>query len=308
MSVAYLFPGQGSQSAEMGRVLYEQHPEARAIFDQADSVLGFKLSELCIDGSDEDLADTSVQQPAVFVTSLARWAVIEAQNWPRADYVAGHSLGELTALTAAGCFSFVAGLQLAHERGQLMTKWSRPGAMAAILGLDVGTVNALCKQVSAETGRIVTLANDNSPRQQVISGEADAVEKVGRAAVARGARKAVSLPISIASHCDLMTDVSAEFGKVLATAPINIPRLPVISNLTTGILFTVDQIRHELAMQVTQCVRWRESMLTLRDLGVETLIDVGPNDVLHKLMRRIDKTATRFAFDPETPEPPLAAS
>lgn len=307
MSVAYLFPGQGSQSVGMGRVLYEQHPEARAVFDQADKFLGYKLSELCINGSVADLAQTDVQQPAIFVTSLAAWAVIESQAWPRADFVAGHSLGELTALTAAGCLSFVAGLQLAQERGRLMAELSRPGSMAAILGLDeVAIVMALCKLVSAETKQVVVLANDNSPTQQVISGETEAVRRVGELVVKRGARRSVPLPISIASHCSLMDDVAAEFSKVLATAPINTPRIPIISNLTTGILFTVDQIRAELASQLTECVRWRESMLMLRNLGVDTLVDVGPSDTLHKLMRRIDKTATRIHFDPTDAAYPLA--
>lgn len=290
----------------MGRLLYTQHPEARAVFDQADAFLGYKLSELCIDGSEADLADTSVQQPAIFTTSLARWALIEANAWPRADYVAGHSLGELTALTAAGCLSFVAGLQLANERGRLMATYSRPGSMAAILGLDSRTVIRLCAKVAAETKQVVTLANDNSPVQQVISGETNAVRLVGLRAVEQGALKVIPLPISIASHCTLMTDVSAEFGKVLETAPLNAPRIPVISNLDSSILFTVPQIRQELTKQVTQCVRWRDSIQMLRNIGVDTFVDVGPSDVLHKLMRRINRTSTRLSFDPESAAYPLS--
>lgn len=301
MTTAYLFPGQGSQFVGMGRDLYERHPAARALYDQADAILGFALSSLCFDGPEAVLTDTVNQQPALFVTSLAAWTVIQSDSdWPAADYLAGHSLGEITALAAAESIDFADGLRLVRRRGELMQRAGElaPGGMMAVLGLDAATTEALCARAGAETGKPVQLANDNCPGQLVISGDATALAAAGELAQAAGARKVVLLPVTVAAHSALMASVSAEYATVVDAIPVNQPRIPVISNLTAEPLPSPRMIRHELRQQLVSPVRWTESMQTLRARGVDTFAEVGPGDVLTKLMRRIDRSATRRTFGP----------
>ncbi|MBE2222956.1 MAG: ACP S-malonyltransferase, partial [Anaerolineae bacterium] len=206
MTIAYLFPGQGSQQVGMGRDLYESHAEAKALFDEADALLGFALSALCFDGPEDALTDTVNQQPALFTTSLAMFTVLKAQDSPAPSFVAGHSMGELSALAAAGCMSFADGLRLARRRGELMAQAGErePGAMAAILALETATVEQICAEASERNGRSVQVANDNCPGQIVISGDKAALNTAVALAEEAGARKVVVLPITIAAHSLLM--------------------------------------------------------------------------------------------------------
>lgn len=299
MSAAYLFPGQGSQFVGMGRELYERYPLARTLFDQADQLLGYPLSQLCFQGPEEQLTDTVTQQPAVFVTSLAAWRVMQrSPEWPRADYVAGHSLGEFAALVAAGSLTFDAGLMLVRRRGELMKRADEiaPGGMAAILGMDVRVVAEVCAAAQAQTGRVVQVANDNCPQQVVISGDEVGLTTAMQLVEAAGARKVMRLPISIAAHSPLMASVMPDFAAAIRDVPLNAPAIPVISNLSAEPLAAPRRIRTELEQQLTSPIRWTEAMLYLRRRGVTTFIEVGPGDVLTKLMKRIDPSATRRTF------------
>ncbi len=279
----------------MGHDLVRISPEARALFEEADDLLGFPLSTLCFEGPEETLTDTVNQQPALFVTCLAMLRVMEARGWEPPAYVAGHSLGELTALAAAGSLAFADGLALVRRRGELMKEAGerQPGRMAAILALDADTVRGLCAQVGAQTGLSVQLANDNCPGQLVISGDGEAVTAVLDAAQAVGARKVVVLPITIAAHSSLMAPAEAAFATAVDTTPVAPPRMPVISNVTARPLTTVDAIRTELKAQLTSPVAWYESMQYLLGQGVDSFVEVGPGGVLLGLMKRIERSAQR---------------
>lgn len=263
--------------------------------------MGFSLSELCFYGPEEALTDTVNQQPALYVTSLAAWAVLQERGWPAAAYVAGHSLGEFSALAAVSSLAFTDGLALVRKRGELMKAAGEaaPGEMAAILALDMAQVSELCAEAQEATGRPVQVANDNCPGQVVISGEREAVqEAVGRAREA-GARKVITLPITIAAHSPLMEPAVEPFTEAIRQTPFSEPSVPVIGNTTARPLTDPEAIRAELAAQLTGSVRWTESMQFLRDQGVETFIEVGPGDVLTGLMKRIDRKATRKTFELE---------
>ncbi|MCA9924403.1 MAG: ACP S-malonyltransferase [Anaerolineales bacterium] len=299
MSIAYLFPGQGSQSVGMGADLYEQVPAARALFDQADEQLGFSLSSLCFSGPEAALTDTTNQQPALFVTSLATLKAIEAAGWEPPAFMAGHSLGELTALTAAGSISFAAGLNLVRQRGEIMAAAGvrEPGAMAALLALDIPAVTEICAQAAAATGKPVQVANDNCPGQVVISGDETALDKAMDLAEAAGARKVVKLPITIAAHSTLMKTAASEFGTAVDNTPIHAPKIPVIGNVQAQPLTTPDEIRAELKAQLTSAVAWTDSINYLHAQGVTTFVEVGPGDILLKLVRRIQRSSTRLKFE-----------
>jgi [acyl-carrier-protein] S-malonyltransferase len=284
----------------MGRALYEREPAVRAVFDHADGILGFSLAALCFDGPEDQLTDTINQQPALLTCSLAAWHVIRgSQDWPQADYVAGHSLGEFSALVAAGSLTFADGLRLVRRRGELMKKAGEiaPGGMAAILGLDADRATAICAEVSAETGQPLLVANDNCPGQLVISGAVDALEQAMVLAKESRARKVVRLPISIAAHSPLMASVSAEFDAVVDSMPISVPDMPVIGNVSALPLTTPEAIRTELKQQLTHSVRWTESMQYLGQCGVGTYVEVGPGNVLTGLMKRIQRSSDRQTFD-----------
>jgi [acyl-carrier-protein] S-malonyltransferase len=301
MSTAFLFPGQGSQFVGMGRELYDRQPAARALFDEADARLGFPLSRLCFDGPEEALTDTAVQQPALFTTSLAAWAVLtERGEAANAAYLAGHSLGEFSALAAAGALSFADGLALVRRRGELMKLAGerQPGGMAAVLGLDAAPVAELCATAAAETGRYVGVANDNCPGQVVITGDETALARAMTLLGEAGARKVVRLPISIAAHSPLMGSVAAEFAAAVAAVPLAPARVPVVANVTAHPITTPDEVRAELTAQLTAPVRWTDSVRQLGALGVNAYVETGPGDVLLGLVKRIDREATRTKFDP----------
>lgn len=299
MATAYLFPGQGSQYVGMGKDAYENNPAARALFDEADALFGFSLSELAFSGPEEQLMDTVYQQPALFVTSLANWMSMRDEGWPEANAMAGHSLGEFSALTAAGSMTFSDGLQVVRKRGELM-KWAgelSPGAMAAVLALPVEQIASLCAQAEDETGRLVRVANDNCPGQTVISGDEAALQRAVELLEEAGARRIVRLPITIAAHTDLMDSVSEDFATAVDEIPLQEPQVPVIGNVTAKPLQTVEEIRRELKSQLTSPVAWAESMRYLLEAGSDTFIETGPNTVLLGLLKRIDRKAKRIAYD-----------
>ncbi len=299
MNVAFLFPGQGSQHVGMGHNLYEAVPASRAVFDQADVQLDFPLSKLCFFGPEENLTDTVNQQPALYVTSLAGWEAIQVDGgWPVPEYVAGHSLGEISALAAAGSIAFSDGLALVRRRGELMKEAGQrlPGAMAAILALDYEKVGEYCAQAQETTGRPVQVANDNCPGQVVISGDKVALDEALKLAKDGGARRVIPLPITIAAHSPLMASSAAEFARAVDDTLINKPRIPVIGNVSAKPLTTPAEIRSELKAQLTAPVLWTSSINYLLDQGVETFLEVGPGEVLLGLVKRINRKVKRIKF------------
>jgi len=292
--VAFVFPGQGSQYVGMGKSLYEASETARKVFDQADAVLGFRLSEMCFDGPEAQLNDTINAQPAILTVSIAclnaikeRWQAIGQVIAP--IYVAGHSLGEFTALVAADVLDFEAALLLVRERGRLMKEsgLARPGGMLAVLGLDRAILEAVVQDAGARG--VITLANANSPGQIVLSGEGPALDYAAELAMARGAAKVVRLPITIASHSPLMARAAAQFAELVARLPLRQPRIPVVANITGQVLTTADQVRMELAEHILKPVQWTSSVLEMVTHGSAEFFEIGPGQVLSGLIRRISR-------------------
>ncbi len=298
-TTAFVFPGQGSQVVGMGKALAEAYPIAQETFQQADEILGFALSHLCFEGPEEELNDTYNTQPALYVAGIAALRALQTEV-PQAmpACVAGHSLGELTALTAIGALSFEDGLRLVRERGRLMKLAGErsPGAMAALLGLDADVVRELCAQAQTETGGALVLANDNCPGQIVISGDNTALEKGLELAKDAGAKRAVKLAVSIAAHSPLMESVADDFKAVLADTEFEQPTVPVYGNVTAETLVDVAAIRDELGKQLTHSVRWTESVQAMIANGMEQFIECGSGNVLAGLLRRIDRSKTGIAL------------
>lgn len=291
---ALLFPGQGSQEVGMGRDLASAYPAARQLFDEADDLLSFSLSSLCFDGPTEELNDTANTQPALFVTSLAALRALEAEGGPlKPAAVAGHSLGELTALVAAGAMGFEDGLRLVRERGRLMKEAGQrsPGGMAAVLKMGDQDVEDACRQASDETGRPVQIANYNSPGQVVVSGDEQALNRAIELLKEKGGRRIIRLAVSIAAHSPLMASVVEEFRAAVEATPFDVPEAPIVGNVSAGPLRTVADVRGELAAQLTCPVRWTDSMRWMIDQGVDQFVEVGPKDVLTKLVSRIEPSA-----------------
>lgn len=300
-NTALVFPGQGSQEIGMGSDLVMAFPEAQAAFAQADELLGVSLSALCFNGPSDDLNNTLNTQPALYVMGVALLRVLEASFGKelRPAFVAGHSLGEFTALTAADALDFSDGLRLVRERGRLMNEASRrqPGAMAALLGLNADAVRELCRDVTEQTGSIVVLANDNCPGQIVISGETSAIDAAIPLATERGAKRAVPLTVSVASHSPLMQTITPDFEQALNAVPFNTPAIAVVGNVTAQPISSADAIRQELGAQLTSTVRWTESIDFMLQQGIDTFIELGPKDVLSGLIKRIDRATTRFTLN-----------
>lgn len=294
----------------MGQDLYVTYPAAKAIFDQADDLLGFALSRLCFEGPEDELTDTINVQPALLTASVALLAALATefgeQGTTDADtadeldgnYVAGHSLGEYSALVAAGSLTFGDALRLVRERGRLMKEagTTNPGKMAAVLGLDEGQVASICAEATANRG-IAVVANDNCPGQIVISGDEEGMDQAMVALSDAGARKVVPLAVSVASHSPLMQPAAMKLRAAIDATPISTPVVPVIGNTTAKPLTNVNAIRDELAAQMTGSVRWTTSMEYLVKAGVTDFIEVGPGDVLSKLMRRIERSTNRLTVN-----------
>lgn len=295
-SSAALFPGQGSQVVGMGADFARTYSAARETFEQADEILGFGLSRVCFKGPGDELDQTVITQPALYVCSIAIWRVLrELLLTARPAWMAGHSLGEFSALTAANALSFQDGLRLVQARGRFMQQAGEgnPGAMAAILAMDIKQVESLCAEVSAEMGQIVVLANDNCPGQAVVSGNIAAVDRLIERASAAGARRAVKLSVSVAAHSPLMAAALEGFLEVVHSTAFSPPDPVVYGNVSAQPLATAAEIKTELDQQLTRSVRWTDSMRLIIDAGAETFIEIGSGSVLTGLMRRIDRSKER---------------
>lgn len=280
MSSILVFPGQGSQSVGMGRELYENNAAARAVFDEVDDALNQKLSDIIFNGPMEDLTLTTNVQPAIMAVSIA---MLRASGVPLTEYVAGHSLGEYTALCAAGALSVADTAKLLRLRGDAMQR-AVPvgrGLTAVILGLDIDVVRDICAKNDCD------VANDNSPGQVVISGAKEIVEKTLEDAKSAGARRAMPLALSVPVHCRIQVPAADEMRAALAQTDIKTPAAPLISNKTCTPISDPDEIREALVYQITHGVRWRESVLAMHDMGITETIEVGPGAVLTGLTKRI---------------------
>lgn len=297
---AFIFPGQGSQIVGMGADFSERYPLARQTFEEADDILGMKFSEICFTDPDDLLNETQNTQPALYITSVAILRVLQDLN-PSAQvkFTAGHSLGEFTALFLADAYTFADGLKLVRRRGELMNSAGEtaPGAMAAILGVDTDIIRQICEDASTQIGQPVVVANDNCPGQIVISGDVQALDKAIELASEAGARKAVKLAVSVAAHSPLMATVSEELNQSIQTTELKAPQLPVYANVSAQPMKTVEDIREELNQQLTQTVRWSETIQNMIADGCETFIEIGSQKVLTGLMRRIDRSAQGIAIN-----------
>lgn len=295
---AFVFPGQGSHFVGMGKDVYAAFPVAREIFQEADATLGFPLTELCFNGPAEELTDTVNQQPALLTVSVALLESLKANGAFRGAeprFCAGHSLGEYTALVAAGALDFSHALRLVRERGRLMKEAGEktPGGMAAILGLEDRLIEEICRVASEQAGGPgVVCANYNAPGQIVISGQKEAVEIAIALAKERGAKRVIPLAITIASHSPLMAEAARRFAEAVAATPIRDAIIPVVANVTGQPITTVAEIRQELVQQLTSPVRWTASVQHMVAQGVGTFYEIGPKDVLTGLIRRIAPEAT----------------
>jgi [acyl-carrier-protein] S-malonyltransferase len=286
--VAFLFPGQGSQYAGMGRELADSFPAARAVFEEADRALGFSISKICFEGPEEALKLTENTQPAILTASIAVSRVLEHKGI-RPNFVAGHSLGEYSALVAAGSLSFSDAVRLVRRRGQYMQEAvpAGEGAMAAILGLRPSQVAEICRK--AAQGQVVAPANLNSPEQTVISGHAHAVKQAVEQASAGGAKRAVMLPVSAPFHSELMQPAQQRLEQDLRATSFAPLQIPLITNVDAAVIRSGDEARDALVRQVTLPVRWEESMRELIELGVTSFVEVGPGRVLSGLLRQIER-------------------
>lgn len=296
-TLAMIFPGQGSQYLGMGHDLYQRYTEARAAFEEADEILSLKLSKLCFEGPETELHDTINTQPAILTMSLAALRALRARHdLGEIGFAAGHSLGEYTALVASGQLTFADGVRLVRARGRLMKEAGerRPGGMAAVLGLAAEPVGEACRQAREETGSVVHVANHNSPEQIVISGEHRALEKAIELVKQKGARRVITLQVSIASHSPLMEPAAMGLRQALSDIALQEEAaFPVVGNVTGKPLGDVDDIRRELVRQLVSPVLWVDSVRYMLDHGTTTFVEIGPKDVLSKLVKRIDERPAR---------------
>ncbi|MFN3492511.1 MAG: ACP S-malonyltransferase [Anaerolineales bacterium] len=295
-TTAFIFPGQGSQIVGMGKELTEAYPIAKQTFEEADSILGFSISNLMINGLADELNDTVNTQPALFIHSIASYRTF-SHLFP--DFqpvsVAGHSLGELSALCAAGTFSFEDGLRLVRKRGELMKRAGElnPGGMAAILGLDIPTLDKVCAEASADN-ELVQVANDNCPGQVVISGAKPAVERAMALAKSAGAKRALPLAVSIAAHSPLMDSIQAEWNQAVDNAQFVNPSIPLVGNVNASIIKTADEARADVKSQMQSRVKWTDSIKAMTEMGIDTFVEVGTGTVLGGLVKRIAPEAVNY--------------
>jgi [acyl-carrier-protein] S-malonyltransferase len=288
-AIAYIFPGQGSQQPGMGKNLAETFPAAKRIFEEADDALGFALSQVCFDGPAEQLQLTENTQPAILTTSIATLRALEAEGFPAAGFVAGHSLGEYSALVAAGGLTLTEAVRTVRARGRYMQE-AVPvgtGAMAAILGSDLATVAEACAE--AAEGQVVSAANINSPSQIVIAGDAAAIDRAIEVLKKRGARRAVKLNVSAPFHCALMKPAQDRLEKDLARVSFSDLRVPLVTNADANAVVRAEDARAALVRQVSSPVQWLQSVEFLINQGVQTFVEIGPGKVLSGLVRQIDR-------------------
>ena len=284
---AYVFPGQGSQSAGMGLDLYNTYDSAREVFHEADASLGFSLSRLCFEGPEEELTKTHNVQPAILTVSIAclkALATAAVANFPSPAFLAGHSLGEYTALVAGGALDLADAVLLVRERGRLMYEagLKNPGTMLAVIGLDEEAVKDVCLQTGTE------ISNVNCPGQIVISGAVQALAEANRLGKTKGARAMIPLKVSGAFHSALMEPIIAEFSKIVSDVRFRLPDIPVICNVTAQPLTDVDSIKEELVKQLRNCIQWQRSVEYMIHSGVNSFFEIGPGRVLSGLIRRIN--------------------
>jgi [acyl-carrier-protein] S-malonyltransferase len=305
--IAFLFPGQGSQAVGMGRQFHAASPAAKAVFDEANDALGFDLAGLVFEGPEADLAMTANTQPAVLTVSVAA-AAVAAERGLRPDLAAGHSLGEYSALVVAGALAFRDAVRIVRRRGQFMQE-AVPvgdGAMAAIMGLDLPVVEALCRE--AADGQVVEIANVNSPQQIVIAGHRPAVERAVAQAAARGGRKSVMLPVSAPFHCALMSPAAERLQAELAAVTVRDPAIPIVRNVDAGLTRSAAEVKPALLRQVASPVLWNDCMRRLAAEGATAFVEVGPGRVLTGLVKRTVDGARGVAVeDPEGLDKALAA-
>jgi len=285
MSSIYVFPGQGAQSVGMGLDIYQNNSDARAVFEETDSVLGEKLSDIIFNGPIETLTLTANVQPAILATSIA---MFRAAKLPRPDYMAGHSLGEYTALCAAGALSLADAIKLVRLRGESMQNAvpAGQGAMAVVLGMEYDELKKVCETAEKDTNSIVDIANDNCPGQIVISGANAGIERAMELAKEAGARRAMKLALSVPPHSRLMEPVVDIMRSALDKIEIKTPIVPIISNKTCQPMTDVNEIKDALLYQITHGVRWRESVLSMVDLGITDLTEIGPGEALVGMVKR----------------------
>src|SRR3989440_1047773 len=289
--IAFIFPGQGSQTAGMGKELAEKYSIARQTFDEADAALGYKLSQLCFEGPEEKLRMTEITQPAILTASIAALRVLDEKGI-KAAFVAGHSLGEYSAHVAAGTLGFADAVRTVRKRGKYMQE-AVPvgvGAMAAILGMSSEEVTAICSE--AAQGEVCEPANINSAEEIVISGHKHGVERATKLASDRGAKRAVMLPVSAPFHCSLMKPAQDRLAGDLRALKLQNPAVPVVSNVDAALVNNAESSHDALIQQVTGAVKWEQSMRLLIASGVQTFVEVGPGKVLCGLMRQIDRSKT----------------
>jgi [acyl-carrier-protein] S-malonyltransferase len=301
--IAFVFPGQGSQKVGMGKSLRDAYPEARAVYDEVDDALGYGLSKLCFEGPDTELTLTANAQPAILATSVAALRALAARSPLRPFAVAGHSLGEYSALVAAGALSLADAVRLVHMRGKFMQD-AVPvgqGAMAAIIGLSADDVTALCREAAGDD--VVSAANLNGGGQTVIAGHKGAVDRACAAAKAKRAKLVRLLPVSAPFHCALMQPAADRLASELARVDVKAPEVPVVTNVEASPNQDAGRVKDLLARQVTAPVRWEESVQCLAQLGVDSVVEIGAGDVLGKLVRRIaPEIAVHTAGDPDSIE------
>lgn len=290
MKVAYIFPGQGSQRVGMGRDLYDNFNSAKAVFDQADQVLGFPLSRLCFEGPEDELSQSINAQPALVMVSYAclkAASEVGGDKLPLPAFVAGHSLGEYTALVAAGVLDFATVIYLVRERGRLMYEagLKKPGGMVAIIGLDEASLAEVCAQTSTY------IANVNCPGQLVISGAKENLTQATELAQAKGAQRTIPLRVSGAFHTPLMQSATSGIAEIIASLSFRRPAIPIIANTTAQPMTDVEQIKRELLTQLSHSIQWQRSIEYMLSQGVDTLVEIGPGEVLTGLVKRISREA-----------------
>lgn len=289
---AFVFPGQGSQAVGMAKDIANVYPIAQQTIEQANDIMGFSLSKIMFDGSDEELGDTAITQPAMYVSSMAIYRALKLEMSDAIPaFVAGHSLGEFTALTVADALSYEDGVKLVQTRGQLMKDAGNdnPGGMAAILALDVAIVEKITAQASEQSGGIVVIANDNCPGQVVISGDKQALDIAIELAKQAGARRSIPLDVSVATHSPLMNPAKEKFAEILADAGVSMANIPVYQNVCACPTQDADAIRSNLEKQLVSSVRWTESIQAMIANGAETFVEIGSKNVLTGLLRRINR-------------------